>query len=657
MGLVMIDLSNKRILFWALFVCFLAAKSCAETLPPVRSFETIAGDTMIQLRWSAPLEKKIVAWMIRRSDKTYPQTPQEGDLVYLGNGIHLLNVKCDRGLKNGQTYFYSIFSVGDSYTYSAPVHAQATCQKQKAAFNHIRNGAFNFKFHSWKKNTPGNFETSPLALFPKQHYLEIRGEPGKEVSISQKTLPTLKPKTLYTCACAVYAYGSTAHFSVEGGIQNEQQASDCCPLKYGFGPIVNKGNAQQDEMFWQERRFVFWTGDLQHPTAPFRGAVTLTLSCHPLEGKDTFARFANIRIVEGVMPMIDTALDPQHPLVLPGDAASGLPFFETLGSEWTFEKGLDPDSWLILDKMGSDPKNISTDKEGNLVLTAWGKQSKENPLTGAVLFSKKEFGSGRFDMWAQIGPVYNEEDKAVPESLFQGASFTFWTFHFQHYLDGQPQWYDDPSPIRNSEIDWEMPGDYPKGARAPIFPYCPLISWKNSRFSAWGGQRGGEEEGNVTMHVPFPSQIDVRDGAFHQYTFVWHSGFEKENGRRDPGYIEWYFDTGEELNPNNRVAKWVGDDYGFDNIPDVAGNIAFSTWFPITKGGYGPQTCLEDGWAGSSNWLRAEFKIKKVRYTPFSHTHKPNRDRWEAKSPLKFWDALKIKGRKAANGIYIFGIS
>ena len=634
----MIALNTKRILFLALFLCFLATQSFAESPAPVKAFEAIAGDTMIQLRWSLPSEKGDVGWMIRRSDKTFPQTPQEGAFVYLGNGIHLLNINCDRGLKNGQTYFYSIFSVGENHAYSAPVHAQATCKKQKSGFNHIRNGTFNFKLKSWKKNTSGSFKTVSSTLFPNQKCLEMRTEQGKLVSVSQKSLPTLKPKTLYTCACAVYAYGSTAHFGVKGGIQIEQQASDCCPLKYGFGSIVNEGNGEQDEMFWQERRFVFWTGDLKHPVAPFKGAVTLTLSCHPREGKDTCAQFANIRIVEGVMPMIDSALDPQHPLVLPPASHSDIPLFETQPREWTFEKGFDTDSWLILDKMESKPANVSTDDEGNLVLTAWGKQSKDKPLSGVILFSKEYFASGRFDLWAKIGPVLDEEGKTVPENPFLGASFAFWTFHFQNYVDGQPKWYDDPSPIRNSEIDWEIPGDHPKGAKAPDFPHCPLISWKNSRFSAWGGQRGGEEGGNVTMHVPLPSEIDVVDGAFHQYTFVWYSGLEKENGMREPGYIEWYLDTGEELNPKNLVARWVGDSYGFDNIPCVGGNIVFSTWFPITKGGYGSQTCLVDGWAGSSDWLKAEFKIKKVRYTPFPPTHKPNRDRWEARSPLKFWD-------------------
>ncbi len=631
-------LNSYHISFLVMFLCFLAAGSGAEPPAPVRSFEAFAGDTMIQLRWSPPPERGVVGWMIRRSDKTFPQTPQEGDFVYLGNGIHLLNVNCDRGLKNGYTYFYSIFSVGENHAYSAPVHAQATCQKQKTGFNHIRNGDFNFKLKFWKKNTPGSFKIIPSELFPRQKCLEMRTEGGKRVSVSQKSLPTLKPKTLYTCAYAVYAFGSTAHFSVEGGIQNEQQASDCCPLQYGFGPIVDQGDAEQEQIFWQERRFVFWTGDLQNPTAPFKGAVTLTLSCEPLKGRDTFAQFANIRIVEGVMPMINSALDPQHPLVSPPASNFDMSLFQAQGKEWTFEKGLDPESWLILNKMGSDPANISTDDEGNLVIAAWGKQAKEKPLTGAVIFSREYFASGRFDIWAKIGPVYDEKGKTIAENKFQGASFTFWTFHYLSYFDGQPQWYDDPSPIRNSEIDWEMPGDYPRGARAPIFPHCPLISWKNSRFSVWGGQRGGEEGGTVTMHLPLPSEIDVVDGAFHQYTFVWYSGLDTENGIREPGYIEWYLDTGEELNFKNRVAKWVGDEYGFDNIPRVAGNIAFSTWFPIAREGYGLKTCLVDGWAGSSDWLKAEFKIKKVRYTPFFPTHKPNRDRWEAKSPLKFWN-------------------
>ena len=432
-------ISTKGLLFFAFF--FWGGMTAHAQLPaPVEYLEAIAGDTMIQLRWSNPgATKGVVGWMIRRSDKTFPKAPQEGDFVYLGNGNQLSNINCDRGLKNGHTYFYSIFSVGEDHSYSAPVHVQATCQKQKAAFNHIRNGTFNYKLRFWKKNSPGIFKIVSSELLTNQKCLEIRTSQGKKVFLSQKTLHTLKPKTLYTCACAVYASANTAHFSVEGGIQNEQQASDCCPMKYGFGPIVNEGNSQQEEMFWQERRFVFWTGELNHHTSPFTGAVTLNLSCHPLEDKDTFVQFANIRIVEGVMPMLDSALDPQHPLVSPPASNSDIPLFETQAREWTFEKGVDPESWLILDKMESYPTNVSNDEEGNLVLTAWGKQAKDKPLSGSILFSKKYFASGRFDMWAKIGPVYDEWGQNVLENQFHGASFTFWTFHFQNYVDGQPK--------------------------------------------------------------------------------------------------------------------------------------------------------------------------------------------------------------------------
>ncbi len=257
-----------------------------------------------------------------------------------------------------------------------------------------------------------------------------------------------------------------------------------------------------------------------------------------------------------------------------------------------------------------------------------------------MIFSKDYFVSGRYDLWAKVGAPYDREGRVIPNLEPLGCSFTFWNYNLIEYVDGEPQWYDDPSPIRNTEIDWEMPGDFPEGALTTTFPHCPLLSWSNSRLSAWGGQRGGDSQGNVTIHAPLPFKQTAADGTFHQYTFVWYSGRDHPGHGRTPGYIEWYFDTGEELHEDRLVARWEGDSYGFDNIPCRCARLAMSAWFPPFRGGYGPSTCSTESWAGTPNWYKAEFTVKKVRYTPFEEGKKPNRDRWEGGTEhlLKLWD-------------------
>lgn len=222
------------------------------------------------------------------------------------------------------------------------------------------------------------------------------------------------------------------------------------------------------------------------------------------------------------------------------------PPFQLNEKEWTFGTGLNSDDWIVSTNLNSQAENLSISESGNLKITAYGNQAPANKQKSATLVATREyFPSGRFDFWIKVGPVLDSAGEVVPNVSPIGAAFACFPFHFNHFVDGEPHWYDEPSSIRNSEIDWEMPADNPPGNTDPNPPFCPIISWENVRCNSWGGQRGGES-GNIEMHNAYPNSINMADGAFHQLTIIWNNGEEKGNSTRNKGYIEWYIDTGDE---------------------------------------------------------------------------------------------------------------
>lgn len=285
--------------------------------------------------------------------------------------------------------------------------------------------------------------------------------------------------------------------------------------------------------------------------------------------------------------------------------------------DFTLQK-FNPDELMVFSGFNSRPENLSFVDEG-LRFTAYGQKR----LEGAMILTREYFASGRYDIWLKIGPVYDEQGMIMHGQKPFGCSFPFFTFGYTSYMDGQPQWYDSPSPIRNSEIDIEIPADVPEDPkRCP-----PAIFWTNGRLNAYGGQRGGIHT-NISMHEKTPDETDLADGAFHQLTIEWNSGEEKEDGTRKPGWIHWYVD-------GKLWGKLEGADYGFDNIPYRCCRIFTGAWFPTD--GYGPSYCQDSGWAGTANWYRAEFIVKKIEYTPLKSM--PTRDAWFPETdPDQVWN-------------------
>lgn len=314
---------------------------------------------------------------------------------------------------------------------------------------------------------------------------------------------------------------------------------------------------------------------------------------------------------------------------------------------WTFEKGqLDSNDWLILNQKGSYPNNISfTTIPGNdgrptqvLQLTGYGNKADESrQLTGAIIMTRDYFTSGRYDVFAKIGDVYDKNSVRDPQ--FKnigpiGCSFAIWPYSQINYQKTHnPRLLDQPSPIRNSEIDIEIPADVPKKAGN--------FSFSHGRLNTWGGQRGGEGN-NVELHRKMPKNIHPIDGQFHQFTIVWHAGAEKENEyERTPGFIRWYVDTGDTLKEEHLWAEWKGSTYGFDNIPYRCSRLYLGCWFPL--GSYSQSGVWTPGWAGTPDWFSANFYIEKVVYTPLTKKMLggyplPNRDRYVPETnPTHFW--------------------
>lgn len=253
-------------------------------LPLFSDLTTYPNDTYVELEWDAI--SKAPLNMIRRSVKNFPETPQEGDLAYLGNGTAMRGVMADRNLENGVTYYYTLFSLNSEGRVENMDHKSAT-PLYLGKKNLVFNGDFYRELTGWnssgvpiKKGPFGN----AAHILPNTH-------------ISQK-LRGLKPKTLYTCSVKFFTErrDSVPTFSVSGTIQQEKQLRSVTSggtKEYGFGPLVWSEDVTAMTGKWVEKRFVFWTTE--------QTDVTLTLSLAK-EASASGVFFSDVQVIEGLMP-------------------------------------------------------------------------------------------------------------------------------------------------------------------------------------------------------------------------------------------------------------------------------------------------------------------------------------------------------------------
>ena len=268
-----------------------------------------------------------------------------------------------------------------------------------------------------------------------------------------------------------------------------------------------------------------------------------------------------------------------------------------------FSGPLDPERWLIVDKAwGGDngglvPENVEL-SDGKLLLRANGDDytgdvvghGDRSTRVGAGIATRDYYASGRYEVRAR-----------VPQVL--GAASAFWTFHYIEYGPNDEGFWEEPSKIRNSEIDWEFPTALQTGSDDDP------ISYDFARVNSWGGKLGGEG-----AHHPGRVEI-INDGEYHTYTIDWHAGGDGEVPR-----VIWLID-GEE------VYRHEGNEFGQDNIPYRASRFWLGIWFPAAgfKERVDGETVSRVGWAGDPNFDQATLEIDWVRVTPFNEVN----DRYE----------------------------
>jgi len=89
------------------------------------NFTAVAGNSQISLTWTNPSDNDFKGVRILRRTDYYPISPTDGRIVYQGSATSFT----DKGLTNGTTYFYTIFSYDKVKNYSVvdlSVQARAT---------------------------------------------------------------------------------------------------------------------------------------------------------------------------------------------------------------------------------------------------------------------------------------------------------------------------------------------------------------------------------------------------------------------------------------------------------------------------------------------------------------------------------------------------
>jgi hypothetical protein len=308
------------------------------------------------------------------------------------------------------------------------------------------------------------------------------------------------------------------------------------------------------------------------------------------------------------------------------------PIPQTLILNETFDDGIDTARWLISNKgWGGDnggvtPQNISiVDDTDNgepiraLRLEAHGDlytgevfANGRSTRVGAAIATREYFASGRYTVRAKVAPTL-------------GAVTAFWPFHYIDHQTAEPEYWHEPNPRRNTEIDWEFPTDLTGTGEDEAADYGlnpETIAFTNARTNAWGGQfggEGGEHKGRVVLRDSSDQVIDLTDeyaaGRYHDYTIEWHSGSlidgDSGDARGDVGCVRWYFD-------DVLVDELLDEEFGQGNVPFRGARFWLGIWFAAS--GYGTET----GWGGSPDFDTTATYIASVNIEPFNEA----RDTW-----------------------------
>lgn len=306
--------------------------------------------------------------------------------------------------------------------------------------------------------------------------------------------------------------------------------------------------------------------------------------------------------------------------------------FRAVGGEWVatlktppdpqnevfyddFSTGLNPETWLISEKgWGGDNAGVVAanvqivdDVDDGLAikalrLEAHGDEFSGGPTReGAAIATRHYFASGRYDVRAKVAPEF-------------GVCTAFWPFHYIDHRMGEAEYWRDPNPRRNTEIDWEFPTDL-AGADTGNF------SFTKARTNSWGGQfggEGGEHKGRKILTDEFGVPLDLADeaidGRYHTFTIEWRAGEDAGDEsitRTTRGSVRWLLD-GRLVDELDDVA------FGQGNVPFRGARFWLGTWFPASN--YAGSV----GWTGNPEFEYTAAHIAWVRITPFDD----GRNRW-----------------------------
>jgi hypothetical protein len=247
--------------------------------------------------------------------------------------------------------------------------------------------------------------------------------------------------------------------------------------------------------------------------------------------------------------------------------------------------------------LGSGAENVLSLTQTNFINSP--KPATMPTNTSAFVISNAYYGSGQWDAWVKLAEVLDLNANPYPKNPTTGrlpnplgSSLAFWIFHYyDNVIVGGSRLLLDSQSIHNTEIDIEMNGDCPENSQ------CFSKDIQVGRLNGWGGQWGcGSGCGsNFTMHTLTPKDangngIMLNDGKYHKLSFLYHSGIDltpdlidpnnaNQPQTRVPGFIKWFIDDIE------WGSGWVGNQYGFDNVPMTATRIYLGPWDPDWSGG------------------------------------------------------------------------
>ncbi|MDF1761065.1 MAG: hypothetical protein P1U40_11055 [Coxiellaceae bacterium] len=230
---------------------------------------------------------------------------------------------------------------------------------------------------------------------------------------------------------------------------------------------------------------------------------------------------------------------------------------------------------------------------------------------GAAIVSSPYYASGIFVHcvrlpYSDLNPPVAESNPLIYSRHNTGAVSAFWPYFYQDLPQGAPGANNEGGTIRNSELDWEIPGAYEGDAKdinKPGSANFGNAGYDNARLNVWGGQWSGISN-NFSGRPPQPTLpaspasetylpgsfralnngSPLNNGQFVQISYVIDGGGTRNSsgsGERTPGQVAWYF------NPKCALLDKMPSDISTDTPAqqrDVLSNLIVGTNFDDMPG-------------------------------------------------------------------------